>query len=239
MTAKDVQNDLNEHENPADAAFLQRFFKTGPGEYGEGDVLIGLRVPKVREIAKKYRDLSVGELEKLLDSPIHEHRLCAVIIMAEQMKRALRRDPELARDLYELYVRRTDRLNNWDIVDVSCRDVVGGYLQDRSREPLYELARSKVLWERRIAMVSTWQFIRVGDLDDTFKIAELLLDDQEDLMHKAVGWMLREAGKKDEARLKAFLDSYAAVMPRTMLRYSLERLHPEDKAHFMGLRAAS
>ena len=230
MTAAELQKELNVHENPVDAVFLQRFFKTGKGQYGEGDIFIGLRVPQTRLIAKKYRDISLGEIEKLLESPIHEHRLAAVIIMTEQAKRA---NQVLKKQLYDLYLRRTDRMNNWDIIDVSCRGVVGGYLLDKSRNPLYKLAKSTVLWERRIAIVSTWQFIRERDLDDTFKIAELLLNDTEDLMHKATGWMLREAGKRDEARLKVFLDQHASVMPRTMLRYSLERLHPNDKAHYM------
>lgn len=235
MTAAAIKSELDAHENPADAAFLQRFFKTGQGQYGEGDVFIGLRVPQTRAIAKRYRDLSIAELEKLLKSPIHEHRLAAAIIMTEQAKTA---SPELKKSLYELYLRRTDRINNWDIIDISCRDVVGGYLMDKPREPLYKLARSDSLWERRIAMVSTWQFIRAGDLDDTFRIAEMLLKDNEDLMHKAAGWMLREAGKKDEAKLKEFLDQHAHAMPRTMLRYSLERLHPADKAHYMKQRPA-
>lgn len=233
MTAREIEKELNAHENPADAEFLQRFFKTGPGEYGEGDIFIGLRVPKLRAIAKKYQDLSLEEIEKLLDSPIHEHRLAAVIIMAERAKRAQETEKK---GLYQLYLRRTDRINNWDIVDSSCRDVIGGYLMDKPRDPLFKLARSPSMWERRIAMVSTWQFIRVNDLADTFKIAEMLLDDSQDLMHKATGWMLREAGKKDEAQLKDFLDQYASVMPRTMLRYSLERLHPADKAHYMKLK---
>lgn len=234
MTAREVEKALNAHENPSDAVFLQRFFKTGKGQYGEGDVFIGLRVPTVRQIAKEYQGLALDEIEHLLESPIHEHRLCAVIIMAEQAKRA---DQAHHKHLYDLYLRRTDRINNWDIVDVSCRDVVGGYLFNRSRAPLYKLAKSKDLWERRIAIVSTWQFIRHGDLNDTFALAAVLLQDTQDLIHKATGWMLREAGKKDESRLKSFLDEYAAQMPRTMLRYSLERLHPEERQYYMRQKA--
>jgi len=233
MTAVEVENELNKHENPTDAAFLQRFFKTGKGQYGEKDVFIGLRVPLTRQIAKKYRDLPIVEIDKLLDSPIHEHRMAALVIMTERAKRA---QPEEKKALYDLYLRRTDRINNWDLVDLSSRDVVGGYLQDRSRAPLYKLAKSKNLWERRIAIISTAKFIGQGDLDDTFAIAELLIDDQHDLMHKAVGWMLREAGKKNESRLKAFLDQHAATMPRTALRYSLEKMNPNDKARYMGLK---
>lgn len=230
MTAKDVERELNALENPADAEFLQRFFKTGPGQYGEGDVFIGLRVPQTRVITKKYRDLPLPEIEKLLDSPIHEHRLAAVIIMTERAKRA---QGEEMKDLYDLYLRRIDRMNNWDIIDISCGHVVGGYLLDKPRDILYKLVRSKVMWERRVAIISTSRFIAHGDLDDTFKLAELLINDNEDLIHKASGWMLREAGKKDETRLKDFLDQHAATMPRTMLRYSLEKLHSTDKAHYM------
>jgi len=181
-------------------------------------------------VAGRYRGLSLEEIEKLLESPIHEHRLAAVIIMTEQAKRA---NDNQRKTLFDLYLKRTDRMNNWDIVDLSCREVVGGYLLDKPRDALYKLATSEDIWERRIAMVSTWQFIRIGQLGDTFSIAELLLDDGHDLIHKAVGWMLREAGKKDEAALKAFLNEHAAVMPRTALRYSIERLHPNDKAYYM------
>lgn len=230
VTAAQAQAALDSLDNPADAQFLQRFFKTGEGQYGAGDIFIGLRVPTTRKVVKQFRDLPLKEIEILLESPIHEHRLAALIIMTEQAKRA---DQLRKKALYDLYLRRTDRINNWDLVDTSCRDVVGGYLIDKPRDTLYALARSKDLWERRIAMVSTWQFIRVGQLEDTFAIAELLLSDTHDLIHKAVGWMLREAGKKDQAALKDFLDVHAATMPRTALRYALERLHPADKAYYM------
>lgn len=229
-TAAEVCDELNGLGNATDAKFLQRFFKTGEGQYGAGDVFIGVRVPAVRRVAAKYKDLSLEELPKLLASPVHEHRLAAVIIMTNQSKRA---DEQGKRELYDLYLRSTDRINNWDIVDVSCRDVVGGYLAPRSKQPLYVLARSKSIWERRIAIVSTWQFIREGELDETFKIAAMLGDDSHDLIHKAVGWMLREAGKKDETRLRKFLDQYAATMPRTMLRYSIERLPSQDRQAYM------
>ena len=233
MTAADAEQELNKHENPADAVFLQRFFKTGKGEYGEDDIFIGLRVPQTRKIAKQFNNLALPEIEKLLESPVHEHRLAALVIMTNQAKKA---DDSHKKTLYDLYLKRTDRINNWDLVDISCREVVGGYLMDKSRAPLYKLAKSKDLWERRIAMVSTWQFIREGQLDDTFAIAELLLYDTHDLIHKAVGWMLREAGKKDEAALKEFLDARAITMPRTALRYSIERLHPADKVRYMSAR---
>ena len=183
-----------------DIDFMMRFFKTGKGQYGEGDVPMGVRVPEIREVCKKYADLSLKDIETLLESPLHEVRQGAAIIMANQAIKA-KKDQASRKALYDLYMRRTDRINNWDIVDCSCRDVVGGYLLDKSREPLYKLAKSDNLWERRIAMVSTWEFIRKGDLADTFKIAEMLLGDKQDLIHKAVGWMLREAGKKDRSAL--------------------------------------
>lgn len=230
QTAAQLQSELDALGNPTDAVFAQRFFKTGKGQYGEGDIFLGIRVPVVRKIAATYRALPLDQIETLLESPIHEHRLAALVIMTEQAKRA---DPAQHKALYDLYLRRTDRINNWDLVDISCRDVVGGYLLDKPRQPLYTLAVSKDLWERRIAIVSTWQFIRVGQLDDTFAIAKLLLKDTHDLIHKAVGWMLRETGKRDEGALKHFLDLHAAEMPRTALRYALERLHPGDKEFYM------
>lgn len=233
MTADELKRELDALENPQAAEFAQRFFKTQEGGYAAGDVFIGLRVPVIRKVAGRYKDLALSEIEKLLESPIHEHRFAGLTIMVLQAKKA---DQTQLKKLYDLYLKRTDRINNWDLVDTSCRDVVGRYLMDKSRQPLYDLAKSKDLWERRIAMVSTWQFIRDGDLDDTFKLAEMLLDDKHDLMHKAVGWMLREAGKKDEARLKGFLDEHATKMPRTALRYSLERLNPVDKQHYMALQ---
>lgn len=234
LTADHIQAELDSLGNPADAQFLQGFFKTGEGQYGEGDVFLGIRVPVTRKIATKYRDLSLKQIEELLESPIHEHRLAAVIIMTEQAKRA---DEAGKKTLFDLYIKRSDRINNWDIVDLSCREVVGGYLMYKPRGILYKLAVSKDMWERRIAMVSTWQFIRERQLEDTFAIAEILLNDAHDLIHKAVGWMLREAGKKDEVALKHFLDDHAATMPRTALRYAIERLHPEDKAYYMNRKS--
>ncbi|HEU5187097.1 MAG TPA: DNA alkylation repair protein [Candidatus Saccharimonadales bacterium] len=218
-----------------DLAIMQRFFKTGKGEYGEGDVFIGLTVPQIRLVCKQYNSMELDDLEKLLEDPVHEVRFGATIIMASQAARRATAESR-KKALYDLYLRRTDRINNWDIVDASCRDVVGGYLFNRSRAPLYKLARSQNLWERRIAIVSTWYFIREGDLADTFAIAQLLLGDTQDLIHKASGWMLREAGKKDRNKLITFLDKHAKIMPRTMLRYAIEHLTAEQKAHYLGVR---
>lgn len=232
--AQNVMSAVDAVGNPTDAEFLQRFFKTGKGEYAEGDIFVGARVPHIRKIARQNKNLSLDEVQKILDSPVHEHRMCALLIMVLRAKSA---SGELLEELYAMYLRNTKQINNWDLVDVTCRDIVGKYLSDRSRRPLYKLVESSNLWERRIAIVSTWWFIREGDLEDTFALSEKLLHDKQDLLHKAVGWMLREAGKKDEARLKSFLDKHAHQMPRTMLRYSLEKLHPEDRQHYMQQKA--
>ena len=234
MNAVDLQNMLNQHASDTDAIFLQRFFKTGPGEYGEGDLFIGLRVPQTRQICRDFFELSIDQIEIMLGSPIHDHRLAGLIIMSNQAKS--KKFPTNYKELlYELYLRRTDRINNWDLVDTSCRDVVGGYLMDKPRDILYQLAESSDLWERRIAIVSTWEFIRHGDLDDTFRLSKALKNDKQDLIHKASGWMLREAGKKDVNRLVEFLDENATTMPRTMLRYSIEKLPEAQGRYYLGL----
>jgi 3-methyladenine DNA glycosylase AlkD len=214
------------HRSAVEREKLLRYFKTGPGEYGEGDDFIGIRMGTLFEVSKKYAGMSAVELETLLESGIHEVRAGALSIMNKEAM-GKRLDPARRRELFELYLRRHDRINNWDLVDVACRYVVGVYLEDKPRDVLYTLAASSNLWERRTAIVSTWWFIRSGDLDDAFAIAELLRGDQEDLIHKATGWMLRYAGDKDPARLREYLDRYAATMPRTMLRYSIEKLAPE------------
>lgn len=227
---------LEAHASPQDASFLQTFFKTGEGQYGAGDVFIGVRVPATRQVAKQFAGATLTEIEQLLESPIHEMRLLAVIIMAEQSKRATLQQRQA---LYTLYLRRTDRINNWDIVDVSCRDVVGGYLllAPKEQSMLQKLAASSYIWERRIAIVSTYQFIRAGKLELTFTIAVQLLGDKHDLIHKAVGWMLREAGKKDPRQLRAFLDARAHSMPRTTLRYAIERFSFDERAYYRALKS--
>lgn len=214
---------------------LQRYFKSGAGEYGEGDKFIGVRMGQVFALAKKFMELQPAEIEKLLESPIHEVRAGAVSIMdfqARDKKTSVARRKEL----FDLYLRRHDRINNWDLVDRSAPHVVGGYLSDKRRKVLYRLARSKNVWERRTAIVSTWYFIRKGDIDDTFKLAELLLDDDHDLIHKAAGGWLREAGKRDRQRLLSFLDAHASRMPRTYLRYATEHLDKKTRDHYLGLR---
>lgn len=233
MSAEALQKELNALEDPVQAGFAQRFFKTGKGEYAEGDIFLGLKVPVVRGVAAKYRDLSLNEIELLLKSPIHEHRFAGLVIMVMQAKKA---DDQTLKELYDLYLKRTDCINNWDLVDVSCKDIVGRYLYDKLRDPLYALAKSEHLWERRIAMISTAYFIGKNDLDDVYKIATMLLGDTHDLIHKAVGWMLREAGKRDESQLKDYLEKHARTMPRTALRYAVERLNAVDKQYYMQLK---
>lgn len=220
--------------NISDISAMARFFKTDPGQYGEGDEFLGIKVPVIRSVAKKYKNLSTEDIQKVLESPKHEMRLLAVIIMANQ---SVKGDAATKLRLYQQYLASTKYVNSWDIVDSSCRDVVGGYLLDHPEEinVLERLAQSDDLWERRIAMVSTWQFIRVGQTDQTYKIAAMLLSDKHDLIHKAVGWMLREAGKRNELQLKEYLEQYAPKMPRMTLRYAIERLSTEDRRHFMSL----
>lgn len=224
--------------DPERAAGMARFFKTGVGEYGEGDVFLGLTVPQVVSVARTVVGLPVGTLEALLEDERHEVRLLALKVMALECA-SRRSSADRRRDLLDLYLRRTDRVNNWDLVDASAPDVLGrAVLAGTPASVLYRLAGSDSLWERRISIVATLTLVRAGSLDDTFALAALLEGDPHDLMHKAVGWLLREAGKKDEARLLAFLDEHAATLPRTALRYSLERLSPSQRAHYMAARSA-
>ena len=224
LTAKAAREALHQFADPERAAFLKRFFKTGPGEYAEGDVLIGIRVPDLRKVAKRFQALPLSKLKSLLSSKIHEERLLALLILVAQFQK----NPDVQKQIYDLYLENTQHINNWDLVDLSAPAVMGGYLAARSRRPLYRLAQSTSLWERRIAILATHFFIRQNDFEDTIKIAEMLLEDQEDLIHKAVGWMLREVGKRDATPLEDFLKKHCRTMPRTMLRYAIERF-PEKK----------
>jgi 3-methyladenine DNA glycosylase AlkD len=231
IVLNDLRRRLRALANPERAAHSLRFFKTGPGQYGHGDRFLGLTVPDMRRLIRDFRDLPLDDADALLASPWHEERLVALMILVEQC----RRDPAAGAAIYRLCLARTDRINNWDLVDVSAPQIVGAYLETRSRKPLYRLARSKSLWERRIAIVATQHFIRRGDVGDTLAIARLLLGDEHDLIHKACGWMLREVGKRDERGLRAFLDEHGAVMPRTMLRYAIERFAPAVRRRYLTL----
>jgi 3-methyladenine DNA glycosylase AlkD len=216
------------------AAGMARYFKSGVGEYGEGDVFLGLPVPTMRAAVRPYLDLPPAELETLLDNPWHEVRAAALEIMARQASRA-RTSDERRRELFDLYLRRHDRITNWDLVDRAARDVVGRWLLAHPDGTLDRLAASPVLWERRTAIVATGAHLGVGSVDETFRIAGLLVSDRHDLIHKALGWLLRSAGDLEPTRLLAFLDAHAGTMPRTMLRYALEHLDSGVRAHYLAL----
>jgi len=220
MTACEVQQRLRSLGSPEAAAQSARYFKTGTGEYAEGDVFLGLRAALLHRLAREYGSLSLDELRVLLRSAVHEDRSLALLILARQASQG---NEATKKQVYKLYLAHTRYINNWDLVDASAREIVGGYLADKSREPLDRLAASRNLWERRISIVATHYFIRQNDFTDTIRLAERLLGDQEDLLHKAVGWMLREVGKKHPPTLEAFLRRHGKVMPRTMLRYAIER----------------
>jgi 3-methyladenine DNA glycosylase AlkD len=226
----EIQSRLRSLGNPEAAAFAARYFKTGPGQYGEGDVFLGIRVPVMRRLAAEYGALGLDQAIALLRSEVHEDRLLALLILVRQASKA---DSAGRKRIYDLYLGHTRFVNNWDLVDVSAPTIVGGHLVDKSRRPLDRLVGSRSLWERRIAIVATARFIRLGEFEDTLRISERLLSDREDLIHKATGWMLREVGKRDQALLEAFLGEHCRVMPRTMLRYAIERLPDERRSMFL------
>jgi 3-methyladenine DNA glycosylase AlkD len=231
-TANQCISDLRAHSDPKRAALLQRFFKTAKGEYAEGDVFWGLTVTQVRAVAKNYRQLPLVDVTTLLASRVHEVRLASLVIMTTQFAKG---DDKARKRLFDLYLESTDHINNWDLVDVSAPRIVGAYLfEHRNPALLKTLARSKLLWERRIAILSTAAFIGKGDLGPVFAVADILIHDPQDLMHKAVGWMLREAGKRNKAELEAFLKPRYAGMPRTMLRYAIERFPERERAKWLS-----
>ncbi len=209
---------------------LPRFFKTGKGEYGEGDHFLGVAVPDTRTVAKQHKDISLNEIRNLMQSEWHEVRLCALLIMVEKSKK---KDETLRKQLFDLYLSQTSRINNWDLVDLSCRFIVGEFLLDKSRDILYQLAQSPLLWDNRIAIVSTYAFIRKGQLDDTYVLSDLMMKHPHDLMHKAIGWMLREAGKRNPERLYDYVMNHRAEMPRTMLRFAIEKFGPKERSVLM------
>ena len=225
MTAQDIQKRLKKLGNKERAAISQRFFKTGPGEYGEGDVFIGIRVPVLRALVKEYADLSVVQILILLRSHIHEERLLALLLLVDSFSQG---DEAAKTSIFELYLKHTEFINNWDLVDSSAAQIVGAYLMDKSKAVLYRLAESANLWERRIAIMSTFHFVKHHEFSETLKIAKILLFDRQDLIHKATGWMLREIGKRHLKTEERFLKVHYKKMPRTMLRYAIEKF-PEQK----------
>lgn len=231
-TAEAIQQELAQAADPKKAAFFPRFFKTGPGEYAEGDRFLGVTVPHQRSIARSHRDIPLPELAKLVDSPIHEHRLTGFLILTEQFRKA---DPATRPTLFAFCRKHLAQVNNWDIVDLVAPKIFGEHLiaHPELRELLYTFAGDKSVWKRRIAIISTQAFIRRGDFEDTLSIAERLLHDSHDLLHKAVGWMLREVGERELSRLEGFLERHAGEMPRTMLRYAIEKFPPQRRRYFM------
>ena len=225
MTIQKIKKRLAQLANKEKAEILQQFFKTGPGEYGEGDVFIGVKVPDLRKVAKDFRDIAIKDVSILLESAIHEERLLALLILVSKYVKG---NETTKKEIYKLYLNKTKYINNWDLVDVTAQHIVGDYLMDKNKEPLYNLSKSKDLWERRIAVMATFYFIRHEKYEETLKIAKVLISDKEDLIHKAVGWMLREIGKRNMVIEETFLKQHYKEMPRTMLRYAIEKF-PEPK----------
>jgi 3-methyladenine DNA glycosylase AlkD len=225
MNLNDIKKEIKKNANPIKAVGLQRFFKTGPGEYGEGDIFHGIMVPVQRSIAKKYIGLALSDIKELLYSDHHEERLIALLILVEQYKKGSAQSQE---DIFTFYHLHRKRINNWDLIDLTADRISGSYLMDKDKTLLYKLADSKNFWERRIAVMSTFHFIKNRQFDDALSIAQILLNDEHDLIHKAVGWMLREIGKRDLNTEESFLKKYYKKMPRTMLRYAIEKF-PEQK----------
>jgi len=230
MSIADFKNEYQKLAEPKQAKILSGFFKTAPGQYGEGDVFLGIKVPVQREAIKKYLDLSFADLQELLNSKIHEHRLSALFILVKKFEKA---DDKLRGKIYNFYLKNSKKINNWDLVDLSAPNIVGRHLLDKNPEILYDLAASKNLWERRIAILATFAFLREKDFKDILRLAEILLNDKHDLIHKAVGWMLREAGKRDINILRKFLDKNFQKMPRTMLRYAIEKLPEAERKKYL------
>jgi len=226
MTAELLIESMQALADREKAKFLQRFFKTGKGQYAEGDIFWGIRVPETRQVAKAYCNLPLSEIERVLANSVHEVRLCGLLILIEQFKKSCETD---RKTIVDCYLSNTQYINNWDLVDLSCYQILGNYLMDKPRGILYRLAKSENLWEQRIAIVSTWAFIRHREFEDTLAISEMLLDHPHDLIHKAVGWMLRELSKRDEALMLHFIETHYVKIPRTALRYAIEKLPEEQR----------
>ncbi len=222
---EDLKRELSLYSDFEKANILQRFFKTGKGQYGEGDIFLGIIVPNTRKVAKKFSDLPLSEIKEILYSKVHEERLCALLLLVEKFNKA--NDLE-QKKIFDFYIKNAQQANNWDLVDLSAPKIVGKYLLNKPKTILYKFAKSKNLWEKRISIVSTYTFIKAGEYKDTFKIAEILMNDKHDLIHKAVGWMLREVGKMSQKDEEKFLQKYYKKMPRTTLRYAIEKF-PEEK----------
>ena len=227
---KEIQQELEQYIDPVKREYLPNFFKTGKGQYGEGDKFLGIVVPNTRMVAKRHKDVPFEVMVELLQSEWHECRLCALLMLVERFKKC---DEKGKKEIFDFYLSQTARINNWDLVDLTCRDIVGEYLVDKDRSLLYRLAESENLWEQRISIVSTWAFIRRNDFGDTLELSERLIGHKHDLMHKAVGWMLREVGKKERQTLTDFLERNATRLPRTALRYAIEHYPEPERQYFL------
>ena len=228
----DINKRFEQEANPKKAEILQRFFKTKPGEYGEGDVFLGITVPKTRQIAKEFKHLSMDEIDELLSDKVHEKRLVALLILVERFEKG---DEKTKKQIFDYYLKNASKVNNWDLVDLTAGKIVGNYLLNKpeQREILYNLANSNDLWEKRIAIISTFTFIRNNQFEDIIKISQILLSDKHDLMHKAVGWMLRELGKRNQIILEDFLKENYKLLPRTTLRYAIERFEESKRKKYL------
>ena len=229
-TATQVKKRLKQFINPQKAAFFPRFFKTGKGEYGEGDKFLGVTVPHQRIVAKQFKALDIKEVEKLLYDPIHECRLTAILILVMQFEKG--NDSE-RKSIYDFYLKHIQQVNNWDLVDSSAHKIVGAYLDKRSREKLYRLAKTNHLWSQRVAVVATYWFIKRDDFEDILALSDLLIQHEHDLIHKAIGWMLREMGKRNDTILRNFLKTRYQKMPRTMLRYAIEKFDKLERDRYL------
>jgi 3-methyladenine DNA glycosylase AlkD len=231
MSLKQIQKDLQRLKNKEKAKILQGFFKTGKGQYGEGDIFLGIIVPLQRKTASNYKDLTLQDIQKLLKSKIHEYRLTALFILIHQYNKA---DEKKKKKIFNLYLENTNNINNWDLIDLSAPNIVGNYLLDKDRNILYKLANSNSLWEKRISILSTFEFIKNNEYKDTLKISRILLNDNHDLIHKSVGWMLREVGKRvSQQKEEEFLKKHYKNMPRTMLRYAIERFEETKRQSYL------
>jgi len=234
MKAKEIQAVLRSLANPVDAEKVLYYFKTSKGEYAEGDRFLGIRMPVLREQVKKYKSTPLTEITRLLKSGYHEERMFALLLLVQVFTSG---DEKTKSSVYQEYLKHTQYINNWDLVDCSAHLIVGAFLEDKDRTPLYKLAKSKSLWERRIAIIATLYFIRNNDFDDTLKVSERLLGDKEDLIHKATGWMLREVGNRDKASEVTFLKKHYKNMPRTTLRYAIEKFTKDERQGYLkGLK---
>lgn len=232
MKLSQLQQELKLAENPKQARLLQRFFKTAPGEYGHGDIFLGIMVPTQRKIIKNYIDLKLSDIQKLLYSKIHEHRFCALAILVSRYKKA---NDQEKKKIFNFYIKNSKKINNWDLVDVSAPKIAGKYLLNQDKKILYKFAKSKNLWQKRISVLATFWFIRENQFEDSLKISKILLTDRHDLIHKAVGWMLREIGKRNKQIEVKFLEEHAHKMPRVMLRYAIEKFPKKERNYYLAL----